>query len=188
MRLKSAFVFTACIVGFAGAAFAAKPPPSYNSESVESISATVQSIDLAKRLVVLKGPKGRIETVEVSKDVRNLAQVKVGDSVVVQYYASIAAVIAPKGSVTESNTAAAVRADEGAKPGAAVGSIVVTNVVIQSVDKESHVVVFSGADGLVREVQVQDPDLQKFVATLKKGDQVEVTFGEALAVSVEAAK
>jgi hypothetical protein len=187
--MKSASVFIASIVGFAGMAFAAKPPPSYNSESVQSISATVESIDLAKRLVVLKGPKGRTETVEVSQAVRNLAQVKVGDSVVVKYYASIAAVIVPKGAATDlTNSSGVTRAAEGAKPGVAVGNIVVATVVIQAVDKESHTVVFSGSDGLVRNVEVTDPDAQKFVATLKKGDQVEVTFGEALAVSVEEAK
>jgi hypothetical protein len=37
-------------------------------------------------------------------------------------------------------------------------------------------------------VPVIDPAAQKFVATLKQGDLVDLTFTEALAVSVEAAK
>jgi hypothetical protein len=192
MRLKSASVLVA-VAGLAGVAFAAKPPQFYNSESEETLTATVVSVDVAKRLVVLRGAGGRTETLEVSADVRNLPQVKVGDNLIVRYYASINAEVRPKGApvptlsgVDRSVTAA--RAPEGDRPASAVGHVVSQTVVIQSVDEKTRSVMFSGPDGLVRNVQVQDPDAQKFIGTLKKGDQVDVTFGEALAISVEPAR
>jgi hypothetical protein len=193
MKLKSTWLLLAAVVGFAGAAFAQKKPTSYNSESVESVTATVIAVDVAKRLIELRGPQGRTETFEVSDEVRNLPQVKVGDNLVVRYYASINAEIRPKGAPAPvlsdvGQSVGAARAPEGAKPAVAVGNVVSQTVVIQSVDNKTHTVMFSGPDGLVRNVQVQNPDAQKFIATLKKGDQVDVTFGEALAVSVEAAK
>ena len=190
MKLKSTCVLLAAVLGFAGAALAQKKPTSFNSERVESVTATVVAVDVAKRLIELRGPEGRTETFEVSDEVRNLPQVKVGDNLVVRYYASINAEIRPKGAPAPDvgESVGAARAPAGAKPGVAIGSVVSQTVVIQSVDNKTHTVMFSGPDGLVRNVQVQDPDAQKFIATLKKGDQVDVTFGEALAVSVEAAK
>ena len=47
---------------------------------------------------------------------------------------------------------------------------------------------FSGADGLVRATHIKDPKGQQFAGTLKQGDQVDLTYTEALAVSVEPAK
>ena len=43
------------------------------------IVATVEAVDAAKRQVTLKGPKGNVVPLTVGPDVRNLAQVKVGD-------------------------------------------------------------------------------------------------------------
>jgi hypothetical protein len=83
---------------------------------------------------------------------------------------------------------AAAAAAPGAKPGGVVGRTVTTTVVIQSVDKKNHSVMFSGPDSLVRSVTVERPEGQKFIATLKKGGQVEISYTEALAMSIESAK
>jgi hypothetical protein len=49
-------------------------------------------------------------------------------------------------------------------------------------------VTFTGPDGYARVLPVKDPAAKKFVATLKEGDQVDLTYTEALAVSVEPAR
>jgi len=46
-------------------------------------------------------------------------------------------------------------------------------------------VTFIGPSGLSRTVDVVDPKAQQFIAQLKKGDEVELTYVEALAVTVE---
>jgi hypothetical protein len=58
-------------------------------------------------------------------------------------------------------------------------------VVIESVDNKTHSVTFTGPSGLSRTVDVVDPKAQKFISELKKGDEVELTYVEALAVTVE---
>ena len=160
-------------------------------ENLETVSATVTAIDLKKRLISLQSPDGGGTTIEVPDEVRNLKQVKVGDQLVVKYYKSIGAALRPKDAPADLNTVedAAVLglAEPGAKPGGAIGSVTSTTVLIQSVDKKTNTLTFSGPDGLVRTIQVQDPLAQKFSASLKKGDQVDLTFSEALAVSVETA-
>jgi hypothetical protein len=162
-------------------------------ENLQSITATVEAIDVNKRLVTLRGPEGRTETIEVPPEARNLAQVKVGDKLVVKYYQSVGASLTPKAyaATTSGNATTAVagaRAAPGAKPAGVVGGTVSATVTIQSVDSKTNTVSFTGPEGMVRNVQVKDPAAQKFVATLKKGDLVDLTYTEALAVSVEAAK
>jgi hypothetical protein len=157
---------------------------------MHTISATVTAIDLEKRLVTLKGHEGKTATIEVQPDVRNLAQVKVGDQLVVRYYESIGAAMKPKGSPATAGdqATAAARAAPGEMPAAAVGQVSTTTITILAFDKKSNMLTFSGADGLVRASHIKDPKGQQFAGTLKKGDQVDLTYTEALAVSVEPPK
>jgi hypothetical protein len=190
MTFKSIFVLAAATTGLALAGCVTKPAEPVEVENMETISATVTAVDAKKRLVSLAGPEGRTATIHVPADVRNLDQVKVGDKLVVRYYESMGAALAPKGTIPLNavQDVGAARAAPGDKPGAVIGTATTTTVTIQSVDKKNHSVTFSGPDGLVRNVPVKDPKAQAFVATLKKGDQVDLTYTEALAVSVEAAK
>ncbi|MCX5731077.1 MAG: hypothetical protein NTY18_06950 [Deltaproteobacteria bacterium] len=55
-------------------------PGTVGGGQAEQITAKVKAIDVDKRLITLKGPKGEVDTFEVGPDVKNLPQVKVGDS------------------------------------------------------------------------------------------------------------
>jgi hypothetical protein len=171
-----------------GSANAAQP---LKMQDLETVTATVEAIDVDERMISLRGPGGRTVTFEVSSEVRNLPQVKVGDDLIVRYYESIAAEIKRKGSSTTIDTVDtavdAATAPAGTKPAGVVGRTVTTTVVIQAVDKKNHSVMFSGPDSLVRSVTVERPEAQEFIATLKKGDQVEISYTEALAMSIEPA-
>jgi hypothetical protein len=165
------------------------PKPVEVADSVK-ISATVEAIDLPNRLVTLRVPEGDAVTVEVSPEVRNLEQVKVGDQLSVTYYAAIAAELKKPGEGVEGvqEEVGAGRADPGERPAGAVGRQVKTTVVIESVDKKTNTVSFRGPYGMLRTITVQDPDAQAFVKKLKMGDQVEMTYTEAIAIAVEPAK
>ena len=62
------------------------------------MTATVEAIDLEKRLVTLKGPKGEKRTIKVGQEARNLPQLKVGDLVTVKYYESMAVEVIKPGT------------------------------------------------------------------------------------------
>jgi hypothetical protein len=191
MKTSSSVLSLIAMTGLLSGCAATKPAEPVTVENVVAVSATVEAVDVEKRLLSLRAPDGKGSTIEVPAEVRNLAQVKVGDQLVVRYYESIGAAMKPKGTAASSTVeqaAGLARAEPGAKPGASVGSVSTMTVVIQSVDKKSHTVMFSGPDGFVRVVPVKDPAAQKFVDTLKEGDEVELTYTEALAISVEAAK
>src|SRR5215469_5849848 len=98
--------------------------------------AKVQAIDLAAREVTLVGPEGNVFTVHAGDAVRNLDKVKVGDTVVATYYASIALVLSPPGTQVPDNRVneALVRAKKGQIPAGALGTKVIVTGTVVGVD------------------------------------------------------
>jgi hypothetical protein len=189
---KLTLLFTlGALAALDGAGAIAQPDPVLVDQK-QTITATVESIDAKQRLVELrKGDERR--TVQVSPEVRNFERIKVGDEVVATYYQGLAAEFKKKGEsktigVIDTTTGTA-RMPKGAdRPGAGIANKVTTTVVIETVDRNTHSVTFTGPSGLTRTVDVMDPNAQKFVSALKKGDEVELTYVEALAVTLEPRK
>jgi hypothetical protein len=165
-----------------------KPAPAAQQRSVSAenlvlLTAKITAIDATKRLVTLKTAAGREETVEAGADVRNFAQLKVGDDVDIRYYQSLAAALAPATAGNEA-TVGAARAPAGASPAGGAGVQVTAVVTVNSVDAAKGFVSFTGPEGKKRETTAQTDAGKKFVAGLKPGDRVQITYTEALAVSV----
>jgi hypothetical protein len=155
-------------------------------EQVVTVTAAVQSIDVKKRTVTLKGSDGETTTVKVSDDVRNLDQVKKGDLVTAAFYESIAYHVMKKGTAEPGIDAAAdaERAPVGSRPGAAGGAAVSVTATITAIDKKTNMVSLKGPEGNTVKVKVKDPSR---LENVKVGDLVEITYTEAVAISVEKA-
>ena len=155
-------------------------------EQVVTVTAAVQAIDVKKRTVTLKGSDGETQTVKVSDDVRNLDQVKKGDLVTAAFYESIAYEVKKKGTAEPGIDAAAdaERAPVGAKPGAVGGAAVSVTATITGIDKKTSTVTLKGPEGNTVKVKVKDPSR---LENVKIGDLVEITYTEAVAISVEKA-
>jgi len=182
-KFGTAVAVLALVVGCAQ-----QPKPVTVSDSVEA-TATVESIDAATRMVRLRGADGRSWAVQAGPDVRNFGQVKAGDLVRVRYTEAVAAeVVKPGSGVTTGATAALQRADVGARPGA-TGTVSMKGVVkVAALDTVNNTVDISASDGTVRRIKVVDPKAQEFIRGLRVGDEVQLTFSEALAMSVEPAR
>jgi hypothetical protein len=159
------------------------PGKAVSTTSVEA-SATVAAINSAKREVTLKRSDGTQTTVAVSDEVRNFNQIKVGDTVRVQYTQALALElkkgVVDKGPPTVEQEA--VRAPVGATPGAAVGQKVTAMAEVTAVDAKNHLVTVQGPKGNKVDLEIKDPAQLK---NIKQGDHVQVTYVEAIAVSVE---
>jgi hypothetical protein len=156
---------------------------------ISAVTATVESIDLATRMVTIVGPDGKSFVVHADEQVRNLAQIKAGDKVTVEYYEGLIAEIGPTGTAPDEVKAATVvgRAPLGESPAGAVAKAVTATVVIEHVDLIRNVVQFKGPLGKTRIVKVMEPEFRTMLKKLKPGDQVTLTYFEALAVSVKPA-
>jgi len=178
-KLKS---LVACAIVATLAACSTPPEPTSRTLTLET-SAVVQSIDMDSRQILLKTDDGRMLTIVAGDEVRNLAQVEPGDRVKATYYESVAVQMADAGASGTETAAAAVRAPEGAKPGAAVGASVRTVVTIISYDPDTNVVSFATPDGLSHSLVVK-PEMREFAGALKPGDRVDVVYTQALAIGV----
>jgi ribosomal 50S subunit-recycling heat shock protein len=183
--IAAIMVFSFALVSFAVAQSSDKP--AIEKTAVAKITATVEKIDYDKRLVTLKGPEGNLRTIKVGEEARNFSQVKVGDKVAIEFYESILVEVLKPGEAKPGAQAGSVvgRAKPGEKPaGVAINTITVT-ATIDKIDKKAQTVTLKGPEGNKETVKVKDP---KNLKKVKVGDNVVISYTEALAISVEKAQ
>lgn len=188
-RLKTLLLSLGILVALPALAQMEPPTAPVGEAQLIEITATVEDINLEKRLITVKGPDGTVVTSEVSPKVENLDQVKVGDKVHVKYYRAVmrkGEILGEgakrTGKVTESVAATAA---VGEMPAGIAGREVDETVEVLLVDPYKKAIAFRGMDGKYREISVDAPHLKHWLDDLKKGDKVRVVYREALAVMVE---
>lgn len=169
----------------AGTMTATAPGKGMTANIVE-IKASVESIDKANRTVVLKGPKGELRTVEAGPEIKNFDQIKVGDHVAVRYVEALSLELkkGAKMPVSRTETEQSGTAKKGDKPAKAAGREIHVVADVVAVDAANKMVTLRGPRQTI-DLKVADPEQFKLV---KVGDQVEATYTEAMAISVEPAK
>lgn len=164
--------------------------PSMQREAVEEAHATVVSVDPATRVITLKGEDGRTGAYTAGPEVKNFAQIRAGDKVVVSYYRGIAAQVLPPGSALSrevNQLDLGATAAPGSKPGAGVGSAIRGTVVVEKIDTKANTLTILKPDGASRTIPIESDEGKAFIRKLKKGDKVDVVYAEALAVEVRPA-
>jgi hypothetical protein len=158
----------------------------FSTESVKKATATVESVDRDTRTLVMRDSDDTRTVLVAGPEVRNFDQIEPGDELVATYREALLAEVKPKGTGVQGvqGAAASTRAEEGQRPAGGVGATVATTVVIESVDKSFDTVTFKRSDGIVRTVAVEDPKAVEFVQRLRPGDEVQVTYTEAVAVAL----
>ena len=149
--------------------------------------AKVQAIDLATREVTLVGPEG-VFTIHAGDAVRNLDKIKVGDTVVATYYASVVLVLSAPGTQVPDNqvNAAASRAAKGQIPAAALRTKMVVTGTVVAVDLANHTIsLVDPSGGVVHVFNVTDPRRQAALKRVKVGDSLTAIGTEAFAIALE---
>ena len=191
MRIRAALA-TAALALFPFAVSAQQPavaegmtavaPGKFAGVVEAKVTLVVDSIDKASRSVVLKNAKGETMKVVAGDEVKNFDQIKVGDNVVASYTQGLVMTLKKGGGALRE------RIDSSEKGSAAAGEKSagyevkeVTFVAdVQQVDRKNQTVTLRGAVKTVR-LKIKDPEQLKLI---KKGDQVEGVFAEAVAISV----
>ena len=167
-----------------GAAIATQPGKATIAQTVD-VSAEITGLDKAKR-ITLKGPQGNSMDIVAGDEVKNFDKLKVGDVVSARYVESITLEV-KKTAVAKADPVVregVVRTKTGEQPAGAVMREVTAVVDVTAVDPAKSTITIKGPTGNVRTLNVKNPDQFKVV---KVGDHIEVTYTEALAVSVEPA-
>jgi hypothetical protein len=166
-----------------GATITATAPGKGVAERVAQISASIEAVDSAKRTVALKGPAGDIVTLSVGPEVQNFDQIRVGDLVVVRYLEALALELRKRGTAKRERTDRDVmqRALPGERPARIDAHEVHVVADVIAILPQTQTVRLRGPTRVV-DLHVYDPEQFKLVAV---GDQVEATYTEAVAISVE---
>lgn len=148
------------------------------------LTALVVSVDKKTRTVSLKGPKGNVVDIVAGDEVQNFDQIKVGDFLKVRYMQSLALELqkAKTGANAVAVQGGAVSAQAGQRPGVAAAGEVTAIAKVTHVNPKAKTITLKGPRGNEVALDVQNPDQFKVV---KVGDEVKVTYTEAVAISVE---
>ena len=195
---RLAFVAAGVAIAYLPPAATAQQAPATNAAVVTApgkatvarttkASAVIVGLDTANRIITLKTAKGRIFEMVAGPEVKNFDQLKVGQTVHAEYAEALSLELKKGGGgkASAGEKSGAVAAQPGQQPGAAAGRQVTVLADVVNVDHKTHLVTLRGPAGNQMDIQVDDPEQLK---NIKKGDQVQATYTEAIAVMVETGK
>jgi plasmid maintenance system killer protein len=145
----------------------------------------VTKIDAATRTVTLKNKDGETSIV-AGPEVKNFAEIKVGDHFDVVYELAVAIELVKvknPGVTGEQVTTSTATAPQGDKPGMITTKTVTATANVVAIDAAKNIVSLKGPQGNIFKVKVKNPDLMKDIAV---NDQVKVVYTEAIAAVVSA--
>lgn len=153
-----------------------------------TLQGTVEAVDHLARTVTIRGQLGNVMTLDVPVSVARFDQVKVGDTITAYYYDLVNVRLKPAGEpavdrIVEPTTTPA----PGALPGGTIARQRVATATITAWDLATRVVAFTGPRGTSYSRRVADTTDASVLAGLKAGDRVDVTWTEALRLSMQAA-
>jgi hypothetical protein len=150
------------------------------------ITAVVTALDAKNRIVTLQGPEGNEFAVQADAAVKNFAQIKVGDKLVVEYIQAVALDFQKGDGIRMmSSIDDSARAKAGQRPGAAALRKVTVVTNIWAVNQAKGTVLVRGPFGHFTELKLKDPSL---LGGVKVGDQMKVTYTDAVAIGFTPAK
>ncbi|MFM0311612.1 hypothetical protein P0D71_27830 [Paraburkholderia sp. RL17-383-BIF-A] len=148
-------------------------------------TSTVVGIEPETRTVWLKDAKGKVVQLVVGEEAHNFGQLKLGDSVTAEYSQALTVTLKKGSAPLSANESQNItRAPLGAKPGGTASREVTVMANVTAVNHQTGAVTLRGPQGNSLDLIVQDPEQLKLI---KKGDQVQVVYNEAVAISVEPA-
>ncbi|HEY6824238.1 MAG TPA: hypothetical protein VI195_07335 [Steroidobacteraceae bacterium] len=162
----------------------ASAPGKVAGAATTEVTAKVVAVDPSMRTVTLQNSSGKTRTIEVGDQVRNFDQIKVGDTVHAKYTQALALELKKGGGALPAPTAEGAITPApapGAKPGGTIAHKVTVTAEVVAVDQAKQMVTLRGPAGNEVDVKAEDPSQ---LQNIKKGDHVQATYVEALAIKV----
>jgi len=195
MRKLALICSAAAILSMPLAAFATDEKPAPEKKKARTIAemkviehAIVKAVDMKKRMVTLEMADGTTHELVVDNKVKKLDKVEVGDTVKVNYKEAITVrlkktKVEPSITVDES----AARDQASVKPKGSAKRQVTIIATIDKIFDNGTAVTLRSPNGNTIDARVTNPEnLAKIKkGEVKEGDQVEITYTQALAISVE---
>ena len=161
------------------AALAQKPVT--KTEATE-VTAKIVAIDHTARVVTLENKDGQVE-LGVGPEIKRFDELKVGDTITFRYQESVVAAIQKPGQPkAKASDEPAITRGKGARPSGTIAQQQKATVTIKAIDPKVPSVTVTTEDGHTQSFKVED---KKMLGDFKAGDKVEITYTEALMISVK---
>ena len=150
-------------------------------------TATIEAIDTATRMLSLKKSDGQFVVMRVPDEVKRFSSLKVGETISATYYENIVLILRPQGSSeppADRASSAVTPSAGGARAGTIANQQTIT-ATIDAIDMNAPSITFKGPRGWLYSSKVQD---KAALAKVKVGDRVDITWTEALLLSVDPPK
>ncbi len=179
--MKRTLVVLAALVALPLVALAQRPVT--ETDAVE-LTTKIEAIDHSARLVTLMDKDGASETIYCGPEVKRFDELKVGDTVTIRYYESIAYAIRKPGQLSglPAATGPKITRGTGARPSGTIARQETATVTVKAVDPKVPSITVLTEDGRTVSLKVED---KKNLKDVKAGDKVEITYTEAAMISVK---
>jgi len=158
----------------------AQPKAAAVGASIEAL-VTIVAIDKKARTVVIRGPRGNTQEVQVPAEAQNFDRIKQGDVFLLKYSEAVALSVVPKGGEpSKGDGKATVLAAKGANPGGATVRTRYVSGRIEAIDKTNRYVAIRGPKQTVSLKAADDLNLD----ALNPGDRITLAYVQAFAAEM----
>jgi len=175
-------VVALAVLGIAGTAFAQSKTL---TGETQTISATVEAINVSTRTLTMKGPKGNFLDIVVPEAVKKFSEIKVGDTLTARYYENLVIRKKQPGEKDVDTAAEGVTPGGAAKPAGTAAKQRTITATITALDPKVPSITLSGPNKWTYSARIED---KKVLEQVKLGDKVDLTWTEALLLEFDIVK
>lgn len=166
----------------AGAA-AAQPAKTITGET-KTATVTVEAIEQSSREVTVKKADGTYDVVYIPPTMTSFDKLKIGDKITARYYENMVLQFKAPGSKDVNSASGGMMKADG-KPAATTSKQRTITATIAAIDPAVPSVTFTGPNNWKYTARVQD---KAALAKVKVGDKFDITWTEAVLLSLDPAK
>jgi Cu/Ag efflux protein CusF len=146
------------------------------------ITAKVKAIDKKNRVVTLQSPDGKVAKVKCGPEVRNFAQIRVGDEVKTSLLETVELFVTGNAEPAAERVTGVDREPLGSKPGFTAVEAVEVKAAVVAIDYQTRKVTLKGPEGKVIHVTA-GPEVKR-LNEVKVGDSVVAHLTRAVSIEV----
>ena len=150
----------------------------------KTVTATVEAIEKAGREITVKKPDGTYDVFYAPASMKRFDTLKIGDKITAKYYENIVLQLKPAGQKAVDTDAGAVTRANGAQATTTAHQRTIT-ATITAIDMNVPSITFSGPNNWSYSTRVED---KAALAKVKVGDKVDITWTEAMILSIDEGK
>ncbi len=145
------------------------------------VTVTVEAVEQASREITVKTPEGKYDVLYVPASIKRFDMVKVGDQITAMYYETLVVQLKPAGEADVDKTTSGLVPTEG-RPSGTMSRQRTLTATIKAIDPNVPSITFTGPRDWTYSSRVKD---KTALARVKVGDKVDITWTEALVLSLD---